>query len=201
MSFSRQPRDQCFNASQGSAEGSKEKDKPTLNFVGCDDRKSELEDTVSQAKALASRAIAAFEREYPLTFESTAMDANFGKSLTRDQKNTIIERYKHIRDNLQTKTYTCSQQPNKKNQKKRCAEGACPGHDITIFPIFGTEVCRDRAAILLHEASHNAGACDDVDVGANYPPAQSENNAYSYEHFASDVAGGGKEGPSLSKQA
>ena len=52
---------------------------------------------------------------------------------------------------------------------------------------------------MLHEAIHNAGACDDIDKGRSYPPAQSENNAYSYEYFALDVSGGYKT-PDLGKR-
>ena len=79
-----------------------------------------------------------------------------------------------------------------------CGQAACPGSNITLFPIFGKETC-PAGPVMLHEAIHNAGACDDIDKGKSYPPAHSENNAYSYEYFALDVSGGYKT-PDLGKR-
>ncbi len=60
---------------------------------------------------------------------------------------------------------------------------------ITVFPDFGKEVCL-AGPVILHEAAHSAGACDDINKGKSYPPASAENNAYSCEYFASDVVAG-----------
>ena len=159
-----------------------------------------VEDGIRQAKGLAARAIIAFEREFPLTNERKAMDANFG-NLSSGQNATIIQRYKHIRDNLETKTYTCAQKGKKVKEGKKtvdlCGEARCPGSEIKLFPDFGKEVC-PAGAVTLHEAAHNAGACGDIDKGKGYPPGNAEDNAYSYEYFASAVAAGYKE-PELSK--
>jgi len=46
----------------------------------------------------------------------------------------------------------------------------------------------DTSQTILHEAAHNAGASKDIDKDGGYPPKDSENNAYSYEYFAVDVA-------------
>jgi hypothetical protein len=56
-----------------------------------------------------------------------------------------------------------------------------------LFPDFGKETC-PAGPVLLHEAIHNAGGCDDVNKGESYPPSSSEDNAYSYEYFALEVA-------------
>jgi hypothetical protein len=183
----------------------KEKDteaKPSAKFVGCDkDRMPVVEGAIKEAEALAARAVKALEREYPLTYEDAAMRANFG-SLASDQKSTVIERYKHVMTNLSGKTFTCAKDDKKTNEGNNvadlCGQAACPGSNITLFPIFGKETC-PAGPVMLHEALHNAGACDDFNKGNRYPPANSENNAYSYEYFALDVTGGYKT-PDLGKR-
>ena len=183
-------------------EKKKPEEKPTAKFVGCDkDRLPVVQDAIKEAEALASRALQAFEREYPFTNEIAAMKTHFG-SLANDQKATIIERYKHVLSNLSGKTYTCA----KNNKKVRegnevvdiCGQAGCPGNNITLFPDFGKEVC-PAGPVVLHEAIHNAGGCDDINKGNRYPPSSSENNAYSYEYFALDVTAGYKT-PELGKR-
>jgi len=183
-------------------EGKKEKgdEKPATKFAGCDkDQQSKIEDAIKRADGLASRAVQALERYIPLSYESTAMNAHFG-SFGSDQKSTIIERYKHIQTNLGSKTYTCDKKGKKVKEGKEivdlCAQARCPGNGITVFPDFGKGVC-PAGPVILHEAAHNAGACDDIDKGKSYPPANAENNAYSYEYFAADVAAGYKAPPEL----
>ncbi len=155
---------------------------------------------IDEAKRLARKAIAAFEREIPLSYEAKAMRAHFG-SIGRDQQSTILERYKHVLDNLDKKTYLCPDRAKKTRSGNRvvdlCGEAACPGSEIHLFPDFGKEVC-PAGPVLLHEALHNAGACDDIDRGQNYPPRSPENNPYCYEYFALEVSGGYKE-PDLPK--
>lgn len=180
----------------------KKKEEPAAKFTGCDkDRLAVVQDAIKKAEALATRAVQAFEREYPLSYESAAMTAHFG-SIGSDQKSKIVERYKHVIANLNSKTYTCA----KDNKKVRegaevvdiCGQAMCPGSTITLFPVFGSETC-PAGPVLLHEAIHNAGACDDINKGGSYPPSSSEDNAYSYEYFALDVTAGYKS-PDLKKR-
>jgi Domain of unknown function (DUF4157) len=193
---------------QRSPDEKKPEGKPSAKFVGCDkDRLPVVEGAIKNAEALASRAVQAFEREYPLTHEEAARRAHFG-SLASDQKSTIIERYKQVLSNLGGKTYTCVKDNKKVKEGDEvvdtCGQAACPGNNITLFPVFGKETC-PAGPVMLHEAVHNAGACDDINKGNSYPPSSSENNAYSYEYFALDVTAGyktpelGKRKPSVPK--
>ena len=187
---------------QRSPDEKKTEEKPSAKFVGCDkDRLPVVEGAIKNAEALASRAVQAFEREYPLTHEEAARRAHFG-SLGSDQKSTIIERYKHVLSNLGGKTYTCVKDNKKVKEGDEvvdtCGQAACPGNNITLFPVFGKETC-PAGPVMLHEAVHNAGACDDINKGNSYPPSSSENNAYSYEYFALDVTAGYKT-PELGKR-
>ncbi len=86
----------------------KPEDKPAEAFVGCSSEKQELiKDAITKAKALAARAVVALERDFPMSYEITAMTAHFG-SMGTDQKNTIIARYKEVQAKLEGKTYTCA---------------------------------------------------------------------------------------------
>jgi hypothetical protein len=179
-----------------------QEEKPAANFAGCGtDQQSKVSEAVKQAIGLASRAVQAFEREFPLSYELSAMREHFG-SIGSDQKSTIIERYKHIQDNVGSKIYTCAKKGKKVKSGKEvvdlCGQAPCPGNEITLFPDFGKAVC-PAGPVILHEAAHNAGACDDIDKGKSYPPASAEDNAYSYEYFALAVAGGYKT-PELGKR-
>jgi len=176
--------------------------KPATKLAGCDtDKQSKITEAIKQAIGLASRAVQAFEREFPLSFELSAMRDHFG-SLGSDQKTTIIDRYKHIKDSVGSKTYTCEKKGKKVKAGKEvvdlCGQAPCPGNEITLFPDFGKEVC-PAGPVILHEAAHNAGACDDIDRGKSYPPTSAEDNAYSYEYFALAVAGDYKT-PELGKR-
>jgi hypothetical protein len=176
-------------------EKKKPDEKPTAKFVGCDkDRLPVVQDAIKKAEALASRALQAFEREYPFTNEIAAMKTHFG-SLANDQKATIIERYKHVLSNLGSKSYACSKANKKVKEGDEvvdiCGQAMCPGNNITLFPDFGKET-RPAGPVMLHEAVHNAGGCDDINKGNSYPPSSSEDNAYSYEYFALDVTAGYK---------
>lgn len=182
--------------------GGEKADEPAAKFVDCDkDRLPVVQDAIKKAEALASRAVQAFEREYPLSYESAAMKAHFG-SLGSDQKATIIERYKHVLSKSGSKTYACAKDNMKVKEGDEvvdlCGQARCPGHYIILFPNFGKETC-PAGPVMLHEAVHNAGACDDIDRGRSYPPSSSENNAYSYEYFALDVTAGYKT-PELGKR-
>ncbi len=178
-------------------------EKPTVKFVNCDDdRLSILKAAMTTADSLAAMAIRALERDYPFTNEVSAMKAHFG-SLGSDQKATIIERYKNVRSNLNGKNYTCAKDNKKVKEGNEvvdiCGRAACPGNNITLFPVFGSETC-PAGPVLLHEAVHNAGACDDIKKGSkDYPPSTSEDNAYSYENFVLALAAGEKE-PELKKR-
>lgn len=190
---------------QRSPDDEKEKaeEKPTTKLVGCNkDQQSKIEEAIKQAVSLASRAVQAFERDIPLSFEMKAMKAHFG-SLGSDQKSTIIERYKHIQANSGRKAYTCAKKGKKVKEGKEvvdlCGQASCPGSKMTLFPDFGKEEC-PAGPVVLHEVAHNAGACDDIDKGKNYPPASSEDNGYSYEYFATDIAAGLKAPPELKKR-
>lgn len=181
-------------------EGEKPEEKP--KFTGCStDQGKTIMEAIPQAEGLAARAVQAFEREIPLSYESSAMRAHFG-SLGSDQKATIIARYKHIQANVGGKPYTCTKKGKKGKEGNKivdlCGQAPCPGSTITLFPDFGTAGC-PAGPVLLHEAAHNAGACDDIDKDRSYPPADAEDNAYSYEYFAKDVAAGYKAPPELKK--
>jgi hypothetical protein len=164
------------------------------------------EDLLKRAKEhatqLARRAIVALEREFPLSYESRAISAHFGR-LSSDQKTKVIERYKHVIDHLDGKKIRCSSDAKKTRDGDKvtdlCAQASCPGSEIVLFADFGKEVC-PAGPVLLHEALHNAGACDDIDRGSKaYPPSAPEDNPYSYEYFAIDVSAGYKE-PELGKR-
>ena len=179
-----------------------QEDKPAAKFVGCDeDHQSRINEAIKQADGLASRALQAFEREWPLSYEMSAMKTHFG-TLGSDQRSTIIERYKHIKANLGSKTYTCEKRGKKVRAGNEvvdlCGQAPCPGSKITLFPDFGRDTC-PAGPVILHEAAHNAEACDDINKGERYPPTSAEDNAYSYEYFALDVATGYKT-PELGKR-
>jgi hypothetical protein len=172
-------------------------------FGGCNkDQQDTLEEAIKGATALASRAVAAFEREYPLSYESTAMNANFGR-LDKEQQATIVARYKEVQGAFANKNYVCASREVKVKKGKEvvdlCGRAECPGDTIKVFPDFGKDTC-PAAPVLLHEAIHNAGGCGDTDKGDSYPPRDPENNAYSYEYFALDVSGGTKAPPKLKKR-
>jgi Domain of unknown function (DUF4157) len=181
-------------------EKNKADDKAATKFVGCsDDQKSKIEEAIKQAEALASRAVLALEREYPLGYESNAIRANFG-SPGHDQTLTIIARYKDILSSARSKTYKCAKAGKKVKEGGKivdlCGQAYCPGTEITLFPDFGRAQC-PPGPVVLHEAAHNTGACSDIDKGRGYPPAAAEDNAYSYEYFATDVVAGYKAPPPL----
>jgi Domain of unknown function (DUF4157) len=183
-------------------EGQKPPDKPAAKFASCSaDQEKTLVAAIAESKGFATRALQAFTREYPLSYEATAMRDHFG-SLASDQKTTIVQRYKDVLANVDGKSYTCARTAKKVTAGSAivdlCGQAQCPGSAITLFPVFGTATC-PAGPVLLHEALHNAGACDDIDKGTRYPPSSSEDNAYSYEYFALAVAGGLKT-PELGKR-
>jgi hypothetical protein len=163
---------------------------PQTTITACDvDKKEAVEKGIEAARSLAERALTALAREFPLSFEASALRANFG-SLSSDQTKTITGRYEHVRDTLSSKTITCTRCKAKKKGEHTCAEGAVSGSKILICPPFGTTAC-PAGPTMLHEAAHNAGAANDVKPGTSgYPPADSEDNAYSYEQFPVDVLKG-----------
>ena len=184
-------------------EPKKEEKAPEPKFSGCDkNQQDKITDAISQARGLAARALAAFNREYPLSFESTAMDPHFGRPLSSDQKSTTIARYQNVESSLASKNYKCENQQKKVKEGDKivdvCAQASCPGNDVEVFPDFGKDIC-PVGPVLLHEAVHNAGGCDDIDSGTKHPPNDAENNAYFYEHFALAVQSGMKT-PELGKR-
>lgn len=189
-------------AVQCAPEKDRTENEPSGNLVGCDKQRELVTKALSGAESLASMAIRAFEREYPFTKEISAMRAHFG-SLGSAQRATIVERYKQVRSNLPGTTITCAKTGKKVNEGNErvdlCGQAACPGNTITLYPTFGTQAC-PAAPVLLHEALHNAGACDDIGQGSrSYPPSNSEDNAYSYENFAVALTADEK-GPELGKR-
>lgn len=178
-------------------------EKPVTKFVGCDkDQQSVIEAAITQAEGLASRATQALKQDFPLSYETSAMGAHFG-SLSSDQQSTVIARYEQIGASLRNKSYACQSKGEKvKEGKERvdfCGKASCPGDKIKLFPIFGKDGC-PAGPVILHEAAHNAGACDDIEKGKGYPPKKPENNAYCYENFAVDVAAGLKDPVKLKKR-
>jgi len=178
---------------EGAQEGKAEK-KP--KFVGCDDAQQLLlKDGLAHAHTLASAAVKVLDTGLTSIGATAALTTHFG-TVSDKTKAVIVERYKHIRDNLVGKTYTCAATGKKKKTGKTivdlCGEASCPGTTVTVFPTFGSKGC-PAGQTSLHESAHSAGACADVLSGKGYPPAKAENNAWSYENFAVDALKGFKQ--------
>lgn len=183
-----------------------DKDKAApANFKGCnDDRKKLVESAITRAGELAARALVALNREFPMSWEGTAMNKHFG-SLPSSDLDIVKDRFKRAQGEAASKIYTCAPKDVKASEGGKildpCAEAECPGSKITIYPQFGSETCKDAGAILLHEVIHNLGGCGDTDVkDKSYPTLHPEDNAYSYEHYAVDVAAGAKAPDTLKKR-
>lgn len=165
-------------------------------YNGCDEKQNALiRSGVKEAQDLASRALKALKRDIPLSYERRALQDNFGK-LSGGQKDTVISRYEHILNSLESTTIACATLAKKKKQTTShkqvvglCGKGECPGKKIWIHANYGSVGCGTGRTIL-HEVAHNAGACSDFDRGKNYPPKNAVDNAYSYENFAVDVEKG-----------
>jgi Domain of unknown function (DUF4157) len=186
---------------QPTGEEEKKPSKPAAKFKGCDKgHEDAIERAIEKAVALASRAVEALQRDIPLSYESRAMTAHFGR-LGSDQTSTIIKRYQDVIANLASTIFTCVGHEKRVREGHHvvdlCGEARCPGNSIFLFPDFGKATC-PADAVLLHEAVHNTGACGDIDKNSrHYPPSNAEDNAYSYEYFARDVTAGYKEEPGL----
>ncbi|MBT2142559.1 DUF4157 domain-containing protein [Rhodanobacter sp. LX-100] len=183
-----------------------DKDKAApANFKGCnDDRRKLVESAIKRAGELAARALVALNRDFPMSWEGTAMNKHFG-SLPSSDLDIVKDRFKRAQGEAASKAYTCAPKDVKSAEGGKildpCAEAECPGSKITIYPQFGSETCKDAGAILLHEVIHNLGGCGDTDVkDKNYPTLHPEDNAYSYEHYAVDVAAGAKAPDTLKKR-
>lgn len=183
-----------------------DKDKAApANFKGCnDDRKKLVESAIKRAGELAARALVALNRDFPMSWEGIAMDKHFGR-LPSSDLDIVKERFKRAQSEAASKIYTCAPKDVKSAEGGKildpCAEAECPGNKITIYPQFGSETCKDAGAILLHEVIHNLGGCGDTDVkDKGYPTLHPEDNAYSYEHYAVDVAAGPKAPDALKKR-
>jgi hypothetical protein len=178
----------------GGEEPEKEEERSPV-FNGCEeDRTKLIQDGIEQAKNLAAGAINAFNRQIRRPHESDAIKEHFG-TLDSSKTQTVVDRYTHIYDTVESKTYTCKEKDKTSGKGDTkvgiCGEAAIPGSTISLYPNFGTEVCSSAGAVILHEAAHNAGAKGDIDRGAaNYPPKDAENNAYSYEYCALEIAAG-----------
>ena len=137
-----------------------------------------------------------------MSYEITAMTAHFG-SMGTDQKNTIIARYKEVQAKLEGKTYTCAAKGKTVKEGKTvvdlCGEGLCHGEKITIYPDFGKESCPPGRSCSTKRCTIPAPAPRGHGQ-SGYPPSSPEDNPYSYEHFAVDVASGGKPPPELKKR-
>jgi hypothetical protein len=161
---------------------------PQPSVEGCDDnRKAFILEAAGEAKNLVDRALTALDRPRLLSFERSAFDRHFGAG-AESHRSLITERYRHIKDNLDIKVFVCKRKcPEKKGHL--CAQAAGSGNTIFICPAFGSAGC-PPAITILHEAAHNAGATGEVDRDGAYPPANAEDNTYSYEHFAEDLLKG-----------
>jgi hypothetical protein len=157
-------------------------------FKACDRKRADaILEAARGAKKLAEVAIGALERPLLLSFQVAALNRNFGPAGDAHQS-LITKRYREIRDSLATKQFICK--PKCTDKKGHlCAQAPYQGNTIYICPLFGSSGCPPDYTIL-HEAAHNAGAKDDIDKNGAYPPANAENNAYSYEHFAGDLKKG-----------
>jgi hypothetical protein len=162
------------------------KPEPASTFKACDaDRQKLIEESAANAKTMAEIAAAALQREYPLTKTVRALKANFG-GVNSTQQKRIVEVYEHVQANLGSKSFECVDKCKKVRKKALCAQGDISGNRIIICPDFGTKGCPPDFT-MLHEAVHNAGVKNDVDEGGGYPPADAEDNAYSYEYFVRDL--------------
>ena len=175
------------------------------NTHGCDaDRSKLIGSAIQRAGELADRALAALNRDYPMSWEGAAMNRHFGR-LPTDALDIVKDRFKRAKAQAAGASYTCAKRDVKKRDGGKildpCAEAECPGSKITLYPQFGSETCKDTGAILLHEVIHNLGGCGDTDLKDNgYPSLHPEDNAYSYEHYAVDVAAGAKPPDALKKR-
>lgn len=171
-------------------DGEEKEPEAASTISGCDtDRSKTIKDGIRGAKTLAGVALTALGRAFMLTHDDKAFRDNFG-SVSGDRQKTIITRYTHAKDTLDGKIIACSKCKKKKKGVHLCAEGIVSGSKIWICPPFGNKAC-PPSATMLHEAAHNAGAPDDIlPRSSGYPPAKSEDNAFSYEQFAVDVLKG-----------
>ncbi len=163
-------------------------------FTNCKKREETLSSAIDDAKKLASMALSALKGERLEAIEKEhvqkALKDNFG-DVTDKQKTTISERYANMNDTLGSKKITCVNKEKKEKKKSICAEAPINSEKIVIFLHFWRDGCGSKGEMLLHEAAHNAGAKDDIHSDEGYPPANAEDNAYSYQLFAVDV----KKGP------
>lgn len=177
----------------------------TANISNCTVTKElQIRWAIGEASALAreaARALQALQAGYKPWVRAIA-ESHFGSPLSETDIDIIIGVYRHIIRTLGNKAIFCDScgpggvateevsigQPNPNHPP--CALSDCPGSNIIICPPFFTPTCDQRLTIL-HEASHNAGACEDIRrEPGKYPPTPDHgvNNSYSYENFAAEVA-------------
>jgi len=125
--------------------------------------------------------------------ETAAFANNFGAP-TPTQTNTILRRFATISRRLGNESlFICNTAGSFYCSQNWCAYTPCPspgGYTHLCPPTFQTPLpCAepDVDRMMLHEAAHAAGACNDVYPGAGYPPANAHNNAPSYAGFAYEV--------------
>jgi hypothetical protein len=161
---------------------------PQPSVQGCDDMRMALIGEAAQAaKRLAEAALGALEQPLLSSFQRASLEHNFGPA-GELHRTLIAGRYRYIKETLEAKLFVCKPQCPEKTGSL-CAQAAGNGNTIFICPAFGSAGC-PPAITILHEAAHNAGATADVDKDGAYPPANAEDNTYSYEHFAEDLLKG-----------
>jgi len=158
---------------------------PRSSFKSCDPKRMALVLEAAQtARKLAETALEALDRPLLLSFQRTALRRNFGAA-GDSHRDLITDRYRRITESLGAKNFICKTKcPEKKGHL--CAQAPSTGNTIYICPPFGSPGC-PPAITILHEAAHNAGATGDIDKDSLYPPANAEDNSYSYEYFVEDL--------------
>jgi hypothetical protein len=158
----------------------------------CTEAQDELiKQGLTEGASLADRAVTVLGRiTYP--GRQKAIRNHFGE-VSDGQVDAIRARFARIRDSLPNKKVVCLDHciPSKRHRIE-CARGQIGENLIQICPAYGAAggVCA-VGVTMLHEAAHNDGARGDVDTGDGYPPRKNpEDNTYSYENFAAEVAKG-----------
>jgi len=174
---------------KGEEEKESEEEDKKATFKWCNEEKRKLIQKgikIIEEEDLPGIAIKALTKLLPKFRERRAIESNFGP-ISDKQKKTIISRYKHIETTINNKNIICLANCKTEKGSDPCAKAKCPGNMIYVCPGFGAGGCSDVGKIMLHEAAHNADACGDIDRDGDYPPANAEDNAYSYQYFVEDL--------------
>jgi hypothetical protein len=136
------------------------------------------------ARKLAEAALEALDRPLLLSFQRTALRRNFGPA-GDSHRDVITDRYRQIKESLSAEELICKTKC--LEIKDHLSDRALGGGKTIYFCATLGSPGRRPAITILHEAARNAGATGEIDKDGPYPPANAEDNAYSYEHFVEDL--------------